>query len=135
MFCRLLNNIWRQTQSIVCLCLIVLFLVPVARADMRIDDITKDLRCLTCPNESVAESTSPMALDVKDYIRTRLAEDIPEKQIIAELTARYGEELRYKPVLATHTIALWFAPLLILVFGAFLIGRVFKAGSGTQERT
>jgi cytochrome c-type biogenesis protein CcmH len=95
------------------------------QAEESIAHITRDLRCLTCPNESVAESTSPMALDVKAYIHGRLQQGASDRQIISELTERYGEELLYKPLMAPHTIVLWFAPLLALGLGLWLLRTLF----------
>lgn len=95
-------------------------------SDKQIDSITSDLRCLTCPNENITESTSPMAQDVKDYIRTRLAAGDDKDQILKVLTQRYGEELHYKPVWAYHTLLLWLTPLLAVICGVLMIFRVFR---------
>jgi cytochrome c-type biogenesis protein CcmH len=106
-----------------------------AKDNARIEYMTKDLRCLTCPNESVAESNSPMALDVKHYIAERVQQGAPDRAIIEELTIRYGEELRYKPVMAPHTYLLWFAPVLALIVGLGLALRSTFSNRFKKART
>ncbi|HEY1096266.1 MAG TPA: cytochrome c-type biogenesis protein [Alphaproteobacteria bacterium] len=109
--CFLINPAWAQPRPV---------------SDRDIENITTDLRCLTCPNENITESTSPMALDVKNYIRERLSAGDDKDQILKVLTGRYGEELHYKPVWAYHTLLLWLTPLLALACGALMIVRIFK---------
>lgn len=88
-------------------------------------EIIQNLRCMTCPNETIAESASPMALDVKLYVAQHLEMgDTPDK-IIDTLTKRYGEALRYKPVIAGHTLVLWFAPVICLLIGGAIVGFMF----------
>jgi cytochrome c-type biogenesis protein CcmH len=91
-----------------------------------INAIAADLRCLTCPNENIAESATPMAQDVKRYIYERLEAGDSKEAIIKTLTDRYGEELRYKPLWASHTILLWLTPVLCIVIGILLLSRLFK---------
>lgn len=89
------------------------------------EEIISNLRCMTCPNETIAESVSPMAEDVKLYVAQHLAMgDTPEK-IIDTLTKRYGEALRYKPVVATHTLALWLTPVICLIIGGSVVAFLF----------
>ena len=96
----------------------------------RVHAIAKDLRCLTCPNENVAESQSPMALDVKDYIATQLDKGDDQTVIVGNLVARYGEQILYKPLLVRHNFILWLMPLMVLAGGAVALMRVFRVKGG-----
>jgi len=103
-----------------------LYAVPAMAADDRaVDTITHQLRCLTCPNETIADSTTPMAMDVKDYIRAHLDQGEDADTIIHSLTQRYGAALRYKPPLAPHTYILWAMPLVCLIMGIIILLRTF----------
>jgi cytochrome c-type biogenesis protein CcmH len=108
---------------IVGLALCVMAAKPVTQREL--DAVTQDLRCLTCPNETIADSTSPMALDVKRYIVERLEQGETKQEIVDTLTARYGEALRYKPVMNRHTYILWSIPAVCVLLGGFALTRVF----------
>ena len=89
---------------------------PVLEARMM--HIAAELRCLVCQNQTIADSSAGLAVDLRNQVREMLARGENDKQIIDYMTARYGDFVLYRPPLKSTTALLWFGP------GAFLLGGV-----------
>ena len=83
--------------------------------------ISKNIRCLVCQNQSIDESNSPLAKDLRTVIRGKLLEGKNDDEIYSFLTDRYGDFILLKPPFKLSTIALWFLPFLFLLIGLFII--------------
>ena len=83
--------------------------------------ISKNIRCLVCQNQSIDESNSPLAKDLRTVIRGKLLEGKNDDEIYNFLTDRYGDFILLKPPFKLSTIALWFLPFLFLLIGLFII--------------
>ena len=83
--------------------------------------ISKNIRCLVCQNQSIDESNSPLAKDLRTVIREKLLEGKDDDEIYSFLTDRYGDFILLKPPLILSTIALWFLPFSFLLIGLFII--------------
>jgi cytochrome c-type biogenesis protein CcmH len=86
--------------------------------EQRARDISRDLRCLVCQNQSIDDSEADLAHDLRVLVRKRLLAGDSDKQVVAYVVARYGDFVLLKPPLKTATLALWFGPLALLVLGA-----------------
>lgn len=86
--------------------------------------LQRNLRCLVCQGESLDESGSQLADDLRRLIRARIAQGESDKQITDFLVSRYGDVILMKPPLEPDTYLLWFGPLLILVMGGGLAGLI-----------
>jgi cytochrome c-type biogenesis protein CcmH len=95
----------------------------------RYEKITKDLRCLVCQNESVADSNAPLAEDLRRQVREMLIGGKSDDAVFDFMTARYGEFVRYNPPLEAKTVLIWGAPFLMLLIGAAVIVRVVRQRS------
>ncbi|PVZ13638.1 MULTISPECIES: cytochrome c-type biogenesis protein [unclassified Pseudomonas] len=84
----------------------------------RFADLTRQLRCPKCQNQDLADSDAPIAGDLRKQIQRLMSEGKSDQQIVAYLVARYGEFIRYRPVLEARTGLLWFGPLIALLIGA-----------------
>ena len=91
------------------------------KLEMRARIISKNIRCLVCQNQSVDESNSPLAKDLRTVIRGKLLEGKNDDEIYNFLTDRYGDFILLKPPFKLSTIALWFLPFLFLLIGLFII--------------
>ena len=91
-----------------------------------VDKISKNLRCLICQGQSVYDSQSEFALSMKLLIKEKLKEGKNEKEITKYLEERYGEFILLKPKFNSKTYFLWLAPLFIILFGFFLIKKIFR---------
>jgi cytochrome c-type biogenesis protein CcmH len=92
----------------------------------RFEDITKDLRCLVCQNESVADSNAQLAGDLRRQVREMLVAGKSDDDIFKFMTDRYGEFVRFNPPLEPKTWLIWGAPFLMVLFGGFLVMRIAR---------
>ena len=83
--------------------------------------ISKNIRCLVCQNQSIDESNSPLAKDLRTVIREKLLERKNDDEIYSFLTDRYGDFILLKPPFKLSTIALWFLPFSFLLIGLLII--------------
>jgi len=91
--------------------------------DEREARLSASLRCLVCQNQSLADSTAPLAADLRRLIRAQLAEGRSEEQVKAYLEQRYGAFVRYDPPFAPETWLLWLGPFGLLAAGLATLGR------------
>ncbi|SFM44885.1 cytochrome c-type biogenesis protein [Nitrosomonas communis] len=94
--------------------------VPVAEdpvLEKRLIDLSENLRCLVCQNESLAGSRADFANDLRREMREQMKANKSDEEIIDFLVARYGDFVLYNPPFKTTTLLLWFGPL-ILFLGA-----------------
>ena len=93
--------------------------VPVAEdpvLEQRMINLSEDLRCLVCQNESLAGSHADLAQDLRQEIRDQMRSGKSDEQVVDYLTQRYGDFVLYKPPLKPLTWLLWFGPF-VLLFG------------------
>jgi len=88
---------------------------PVVEA--RLNKLSKELRCLVCRNESLADSPAGLADDLRREIREQIKAGKSDQEIIAFLQARYGEYILYRPRVTPTTYLLWFGPFVLLLAG------------------
>lgn len=93
-------------------------------------EISAELRCLVCQNQSIDDSDAPLARDLRLIVRERLQAGDSHGDVIDFVVARYGEFILLRPRLSTKTYVLWIAPLLLLGGGLFLTYRLFRRESG-----
>ena len=89
--------------------------------EVRARNISKEIRCLVCQNQSIDDSNSPLAKDLRLLIRSKIKEGKKDKEIYKFLTDRYGDFILLNPPIKLGTIALWFLPIVFLLFGFFII--------------
>ena len=94
-----------------------------AALEKRARELSAQMRCLVCQNQSIDDSDAPLAKDLRVLIRERLVAGDSNTQVVDYLVSRYGEFVLLKPRLNANTIALWAGPFLILLFGAFVVWR------------
>ncbi len=94
-----------------------------AKLEERVAALSSELRCLVCQNQTIADSSAPLAVDLRNTIREQLAKGASEREVVDFMTARYGDFVLYRPPLKATTLLLWAGPFLLLAFGAFLLVR------------
>ena len=99
----------------------------------RMHQLTQDLRCLVCQNESLADSHAPLARDLKREIRSKMEQGQSDAQIRDFLQQRYGDFVNYKPPLTASTLLLWAGPLLLRAAGGFVVWRVVSRRVRPEE--
>ena len=83
--------------------------------EARAREISKELRCLVCQNQSIDDSDAELARDLRQIVRERLLAGDSDAEIIAFLTARYGDFVLLRPPVKPATWGLWFGPLAVLL--------------------
>ena len=91
------------------------------KQELRARDISKNIRCMVCQNESIDESNAPLAKDLRVLIRSKIKEGKKDDEIYKFLTDRYGDFILLKPALKLNTFVLWFLPLVFFAAGIFLV--------------
>jgi cytochrome c-type biogenesis protein CcmH len=99
------------------------------RLQTRFERITKELRCLVCQNESIADSNVDLAADLRRQVREMLVAGRSDDAIFKFMTDRYGEFVRFAPPLSAKTALIWGAPFFMLLLGGLIIYRVVRQRS------
>ena len=89
-------------------------------------EISQNIRCLVCQNQSIDESNSELAKDLRVLIKEKVSKGFNNKEIYNYLSRRYGDYILLNPPLKTNTILLWFLPFLILILGTILMLKFIK---------
>ena len=90
------------------------------KQEIRARNISKNVRCMVCQNQSIDESNAPLAKDLRILIRKKIMEGKNDKEIYKFLTDRYGDFILLKPPFKFTTIALWLLPFFFLIFGIYI---------------
>lgn len=96
---------------------------PDAATELRLKALAEELRCLVCQNQTIADSSAPLAVDLRNQIRGQIAEGRSDEQIRAYMVERYGDFVLYRPPFNASTIVLWAGPpaLILAGLGVFLV--------------
>ena len=92
----------------------------------RFETITKELRCLVCQNESIADSNVELAANLRRQVREMLIAGASDDAIFDFMTDRYGEFVRFNPPLEPKTLLIWGAPFIVVLLGGIVIFRVAR---------
>jgi cytochrome c-type biogenesis protein CcmH len=91
--------------------------------EKRVAGLAAELRCLVCQNQTLADSSAPLAVDLRNQIREQLKGGASERDVIDFLVARYGDFVLYRPPLKATTLALWGGPFVFLALGLIVLFR------------
>lgn len=94
--------------------------------EQRAREISQQLRCVVCQNQSIDESDAPLARDLRLIIRERLVEGDNDEQVIGFVVDRYGDFVLLKPPFQADTYLLWFGPFIIFLMGGLLVFYYFR---------
>ena len=123
----------RKLIAILAMLLLAAFAAPAAYAvqpdeimsdpakEARARDLSRELRCMVCQNQSIDDSDAPLARDLRLLVRERIATGDSDSQVIDFLVARYGEFVLLKPRFTPHTVLLWLLPPLALIGGGLAL--------------
>jgi cytochrome c-type biogenesis protein CcmH len=106
--------------------------------EARAREISKELRCLVCQNQSIDDSNAPLARDLRVLVRERLVAGDDNGSVLGYITARYGDYVLLRPPFKASTYVLWIGPVVVLLLGGlgaalFLRGRNRAAAAGDTE--
>lgn len=92
--------------------------LPDPTMEHRAREISRDLRCLVCQNQSIDDSNAPLARDLRVLVRDRLKAGDSDTQVMDYVTDRYGDYVLLRPPFKATTLVLWIGPFVILGLGA-----------------
>ncbi len=94
--------------------------------EVRFQNLTRQLRCLVCQNESLNDSSAPLAADLRRDVFEQMRAGKSDAEIKAWLTDRYSDFVLYEPPLRGGTLLLWFGPLVALLIGAGVVVTIVR---------
>ena len=89
--------------------------------DERVKNLTLELRCMTCQNQSIYDSDAEFSNDIKKIVKQKLQEGEMERDIKKFLVERYGEYILFRPLMNYNNIFLWSFPFILLIIGLFFV--------------
>ncbi|MBL1140851.1 MAG: cytochrome c-type biogenesis protein CcmH [Proteobacteria bacterium] len=101
--------------------------------EQRFRDLSTELRCLVCQNQSLADSNAGLAQDLRTELYEQVLSNNSSDEIIRFMTERYGDFILYKPRFATKTLLLWFTPILLFIVAVFFLIRFSKFRNQSQQ--
>ena len=93
------------------------------KQELRARNISKNVRCLVCQNQSIDESSAPLARDMRMIVRNKITEGLTDKEVYKFLTDRYGDFILLNPPFKTSTLILWAFPFILFLIASFVLYR------------
>lgn len=103
--------------------------MPTPELQQRYDDLTHELRCMQCQNQSIADSPVGLASDLRRDVREQLIAGKTDEEIRAAMVARYGNFILFRPPFKPGTAWVWISPFLLLILGVFVTVRIVRQRS------
>ena len=97
------------------------------KLEARAREVSVNLRCLVCQNQSIDDSNAELAKDLRVLVRERLIKGDSNDQVVSYIVDRYGEYVLLKPRIGMHTMVLWFGPLLLLLLAGIYFYMNFRS--------
>lgn len=104
-----------------------------AAEEARFHDLTSELRCVMCQNQSLADSNAQIAVDLRREVLELMREGRSDQEVRDFLVARYGEFVLYRPQVGAKTWLLWFGPLLFALLGGVVVWRLLRRNAGAAS--
>ena len=103
--------------------------------EKRVMALASELRCLVCQNQTIADSSAELAIDLKNQVREKLKQGESEEKILEYMVARYGDFVLYKPPVKATTLPLWIGPfaLLLAALAGLYVYIVRRRGSAPAQ--
>lgn len=102
--------------------------------EQRFQNLARQLRCLVCQNESLADSSAELAKDLRMEVFEQMQKGKSDAEIKTYLTDRYSDFVLYNPPLRTGTLLLWFGPLFVLLIGGFVVVLIVRKRGAVVNR-
>ena len=96
-------------------------ILPDPKLEERARNLSRELRCMVCQNQSIDDSDAPLARDLRLLVRERLTAGDSDKQVMDFLTTRYGDFVLLNPPMNAKTFLLWALPSGLLVLGGIVM--------------
>ena len=101
--------------------------------EARARELSRELRCLVCQNQSIEDSNAPLARDLRRIVRERIVAGDSDKAVLDYLVQRYGEWVLLKPRFNAQTLLLWLGPALLLMLGGGVVFALYRRQRRAQS--
>jgi len=122
-----------RSALLLLICLLALFALAQGQStgddpviEARLKKLSQELRCLQCQNQTLADSPSGLAEDLRREIREQMKAGKSDQEIVAFLTQRYGQFILYRPRITPVTYLLWFGPFVLMLGGLLVLFRYIR---------
>jgi cytochrome c-type biogenesis protein CcmH len=102
-------------------------------AQKRLVDLSAQLRCLVCQNQSIAESNAELAVDLRNQINEQIKAGKSDKEIVDFMVTRYGDFVLYRPPFKATTVLLWIGPIALLLLAVIVFYRALASRRARVE--
>lgn len=104
------------------------------KKEARFKQLSEELRCLVCQNQTLADSNSGLAMDLRKELYNQIQRNASDKEIKNFMVSRYGDFVLYKPPVKATTYLLWFGPFILVILALFILLRMIrKVGNQTTQ--
>ncbi len=100
----------------------------------RFQKITNELRCLVCQNQTIADSNSGLATDLRDQVAKQIIQGKSDEEIFMYMEERYGEFVLYNPPFSNANVLLWIGPFIVLFVAIIVTAKTVKSHSKTKDK-
>jgi cytochrome c-type biogenesis protein CcmH len=101
--------------------------------EARVNALASELRCLVCQNQTIADSSAGLAIDLKNQIREKMRRGESEALIVDFMVQRYGDFVLYRPPVKGATLLLWFGPVLLVLAGLLVLYRKLRMQASVDD--
>ena len=108
-----------------------LYPLETPQKEAQFNHLLKNLRCLVCQNQDLADSNAGLAKDLREQVYHLVQEGKTDNEVEQYLASRYGDFVLFKPPVKGVTLLLWFGPLFFLILGVLIFWRTCFSGVGT----
>ena len=108
-------------STIFCFLFFAFKISAVENIEEKVKNLTLELRCMTCQNQSIYDSDAEFSNDIKKIVKQKLQEGKSERDIKKFLVERYGEYILFRPLINYNNIFLWSFPFILVIFGLFFV--------------
>ncbi len=127
----------KALTTVLCICLMVVtafalqdrYVFKTTAQQAQFNQLTQELRCLVCQNETLEASNAPLANDIKDKIYQMVLAAKTNQDILDYLTQRYGDFIDFNPPFVPRTYVLWLGPFVLLLVGFIILYRFTKGAA------
>lgn len=108
--------------------------IPDPKLQARYQNLTHELRCMQCLNQSIADSPVELAGELRNEVREMIVAGKTDDEIRDYMVARYGEFILFRPRFSARNVWLWFGPAIMLIVGAFIAVRIIRQRAKLVEQ-
>jgi len=101
--------------------------------EYRAKELSRIIKCPVCKGQPIIDSNAELAVELRKIVREKIQEGYTNAEVLDYVVGRYGESVSLNPPIKSETFILWFGPLALMIFGAFVVSRTFRKREYTDH--